>query len=1361
MKKIYKIIFAAALIVSAAFQVSASNTPAADDGKWYYVKSQRWNTAATSPGPWWTFGTTTVIPGALTKTNNQKFTLVTAATGRVTIKAYGTNGTDGLKLSADGAGGTWNATGAATGWIITSNVVNSIQGYAFPGENSGIHQGSGGWGWRVATSWYNLTDNCTFFFYEATADAELRSAIDEATVKLNSVVVGTKMGQISQTNWSNYQNAITTAQATVGSTDDTAIQTAISNLATAATAFTNSIIQATRFTINGNYVIKVIDGSVNNNRFLVHDGTNASNYVPTTADLTKASIWSMNFSDKGYASPVNGIVTNLNVKDTTSRFLDFQAYCKNVTPFVSANSNSFVIWMDGSTFQPDSKFAIQSNGKFFFPYTTAGTYKIGFSTSTVLNSSRFLFSITDFNTAVKAALNTAINTANTLKTNTPEGTGFGQYTAGSRSTLSGAIILAQSVYENATATDTQIITATSDLNAAVDTYKASINKNPVSLLSTNPENYRWYSIRSYATNSNATYCFGKVISTGTRAVGEKYTFEAKAVPASEGQLFRFELTGDQTKVLNIIDKKGNYMAANGAIATASTAENEFALTLLEDVKAFWIKPTSLAPIHAQQTGTHIVNWSSGVGSASAWVFDFEQEAPIIPRVPEKRTVAVQTSNAVQGTAVITGTTDTSVFTDYESVSVSANPSKGFFFKAWLNEAGDTISLDNPYVYTGVESITLVAHFEKGYYRTMMRQYTSATPYLQQAERFLASATASVGGEDQNIIFETVDNPNPLDPTVTTNQIVGNALVDVTGKPIVVHGSNDFYFTLVGANIGLNDGLEWTQQNVFIDWNNDYDFLDANEVQGVISDNTVKTGITRSISLPLGQKAGMYRMRIIYHEPADAADWATTIWNTNILRNGVGYDFDIFYDPQEGRVPAKPLVSTTEKPVYYLIESASNGLVNLNATTPGKNYLGHLAYAPTGNNNTIIKHDLITTITTAEININNALWQMVNEDGIVKLKNKGTGLYLDESRWGRAVVTSPFSAVALNSPATQYALKNANQASPAVAWNSAANGNYLDRWGVFYPNSQVAWFFVVAPGSQANYEEVYPAAVKNELAAKIASLQTFYDNTKEGQEPGTFTDAARNGLAGAISSAQTVHDSPASTVESYQKAMVVLETAKSTYLALVNKPVVSEGATTKWYLIRGTRPANTYMSSTGTGAAVKSLALVPDDAQLWKFVTNTNGTADGLALVNKATGEYLNADAANNTVLSSVAVMPVKNIRNIASDIYTDGIARFWIENTGSPVSIRIHAGNAGVMNWYGNAYDNSSWLILEYIPTAVNNVSADKYRIYTTNGIIKVEGVEDFEVYSVTGQKQYRHSPLKSGVYVVKIQDYSQKVIVK
>ncbi len=54
-----------------------------------------------------------------------------------------------------------------------------------------------------------------------------------------------------------------------------------------------------------------------------------------------------------------------------------------------------------------------------------------------------------------------------------------------------------------------------------------------------------------------------------------------------------------------------------------------------------------------------------------------------------------------------------------------------------------------------------------------------------------------------------------------------------------------------------------------------------------------------------------------------------------------------------------------------------------------------------------------------------------------------------------------------------------------------------------------------------------------------------------------------------------------------------------------------------------------------------------------------------------------------------------------------------------------------------------------------------KKRISVVNRVITVDGVEEFEVFSITGQKQDRKSTLKAGIYIVKVGNVAQKVIVK
>lgn len=64
------------------------------------------------------------------------------------------------------------------------------------------------------------------------------------------------------------------------------------------------------------------------------------------------------------------------------------------------------------------------------------------------------------------------------------------------------------------------------------------------------------------------------------------------------------------------------------------------------------------------------------------------------------------------------------------------------------------------------------------------------------------------------------------------------------------------------------------------------------------------------------------------------------------------------------------------------------------------------------------------------------------------------------------------------------------------------------------------------------------------------------------------------------------------------------------------------------------------------------------------------------------------------------------------------------------------------------------------IATGLNN-AANKQNVRVNNGIVTVDGVDNFEIYSITGQKLSAQTQLKKGVYLVKISDYTQKVIVK
>lgn len=500
-------------------------------------------------------------------------------------------------------------------------------------------------------------------------------------------------------------------------------------------------------------------------------------------------------------------------------------------------------------------------------------------------------------TILKKTLQSKLAEVLYLLSESKEGTDFGQYSAESRTDLETELQNAQAVYDYEKSTNEELNMAIEYTDMALDAYKSRINTKLESLLSTNPDNYRWYWIRNFGYNSS--WCFNKVISAGTRSQGEKYTYEEKTDPPADNQLFRFELTDDKSKVLRIIDRLGNHLSPTGVIASASTENNTFSFNPQTDGIAFWIQPSTVtSPLRANETGS-IDNWLYLAGGASSWVFDFAMDVPKIPRFANPRTITVQSANQTMGKAYITGTTDTSITTNLEKVSVTAEENRGYFFTKWTNAAGDSISNKKTYVYAGEAAITLIANFEPGYYRSMQRFYTAAKPYIQSADRYLTDVTAIVNGTPQIIVSGVTSIPNPIDSLIPAQTLIGNAVIDCTVPPIVVPLKTDsFDMVFVGSSATI-ENFKWTQQNAFIDWNKDFDFLDENEA-GIRNSSSSQdprlsdpNGYTRRIGIPAGTPEGVYRMRVIYHEPTSAAtDWSVSIWTNNYIRNGTAYDFNI-------------------------------------------------------------------------------------------------------------------------------------------------------------------------------------------------------------------------------------------------------------------------------------------------------------------------------------------------------------------------------------------------------------------------------------------------------------------------------------
>lgn len=191
------------------------------------------------------------------------------------------------------------------------------------------------------------------------------------------------------------------------------------------------------------------------------------------------------------------------------------------------------------------------------------------------------------------------------------------------------------------------------------------------------------------------------------------------------------------------------------------------------------------------------------------------------------------------------------------------------------------------------------------YPEMNRFFTNVTvPWEQAQSRFLVSAVAIVNGVEQKLI-DTNTNPTNTALVVAPNVLYPNAVVDARLPQIELpYGIKSFGFRCLGSTINARN-LQYAQQNVFIDWNRDFDFLDANEAAERSNSTSSfpahvnQPGFERSIQIPDAIQSGVYRMRVVYHEPEAGLEWKNTIWNTNTIRNGIAYDFDLKIETQTG------------------------------------------------------------------------------------------------------------------------------------------------------------------------------------------------------------------------------------------------------------------------------------------------------------------------------------------------------------------------------------------------------------------------------------------------------------------------------
>ncbi|HHT22995.1 MAG TPA: hypothetical protein GXZ87_06740 [Bacteroidales bacterium] len=184
----------------------------------------------------------------------------------------------------------------------------------------------------------------------------------------------------------------------------------------------------------------------------------------------------------------------------------------------------------------------------------------------------------------------------------------------------------------------------------------------------------------------------------------------------------------------------------------------------------------------------------------------------------------------------------------------------------------------------------------------------------------------------------------------------------------------------------------------------------------------------------------------------------------------------------------PQVSSLEKPVYYYIMSA----VDTNSKTAGTNpsvidAYGKLLYIDAVGSAS--KYDYFSNIPAEKKE--NALWAIVNVDGVIKLKNKGTGAYMNESDNSSANGTQTF-VYNIFEGTKQFRINNSGY-SHLLAWTNNTTNKWRDNIGV---NSLIAWYFVSpainTSGNWSDASKWTPNAVPTDGVGVIVNADVALD-----------------------------------------------------------------------------------------------------------------------------------------------------------------------------------------------------------------------------------------------------------------------------
>ncbi|MDG5800589.1 hypothetical protein QA597_09485 [Marinilabiliaceae bacterium ANBcel2] len=358
------------------------------------------------------------------------------------------------------------------------------------------------------------------------------------------------------------------------------------------------------------------------------------------------------------------------------------------------------------------------------------------------------------------------------------------------------------------------------------------------------------------------------------------------------------------------------------------------------------------------------------------------------------------------------------------------------------------------------------------------------------------------------------------------------------------------------------------------------------------------------------------------------------------------------------------------------------------------------------------------------------------------------------------------------------------------FGGAGVDNQLGEW--FYGDMNNPVIFIKA--TQEQIDEASDNTVnylKNELSNKLNFVQDEFSSVDEGDEVGEYSTDAVNNLESVLQSVQDVIDSEDSTPNDFYYADSELDQAIVEFLNSVNKPfkVSIPGEKEYYYVIYTPNRNNSALAVDEDAEGLTSVDYSNTDDfdetlpanQKWIFIELTDGS---YAIVNPTTiNSNLTEDVYIDPKMVDVNEQILLTNTPVESDAWEFHVTlssdHFAILQDDYKMQFSVANNNDYVINWgydmtlYGGTLNLAGYLLdddgvmfsIKQVDsgefTSIYEVEDVQYSIYVQNRVVKVDGAEEFEVYSLTGTLVDHRYAVPPGIYIVKIGDHVDKILVR